>query len=85
MLTCLTCLHSRRATDDELPYPHLRTLLQFNTQVKTFFFLVSDEKSRANEKATILFKRHPKKTQSNLTLIKTHQQLWFPRYLALMK
>lgn len=32
MLTCLTCLHSKRALEDESPYPYLRTLLEFNTQ-----------------------------------------------------
>lgn len=32
VLTSLTCLHSKRALDDEPPYPYLRTLLEFNTQ-----------------------------------------------------
>lgn len=32
MLTCLTCLHSKRALEDEPPYPYMRTLLEFNTQ-----------------------------------------------------
>jgi hypothetical protein len=32
VLTSLTCLHSKRASEDEPPYPYLRTLLEFNTQ-----------------------------------------------------
>lgn len=32
VLTSLTCLHSKRASDDEPPYPYLRALLEFNTQ-----------------------------------------------------
>ena len=32
IFTCLTCLHSKRAAEDEPPYPYLRTLLEFNTQ-----------------------------------------------------
>ena len=32
VLTCLTCLHSKRALEDESPYPYLRSLLEFNTQ-----------------------------------------------------
>ena len=29
---CLETLHSKKAKDDELAYPHLRTLLSFDTQ-----------------------------------------------------
>lgn len=32
VLTSLTCLHSKRASEDESPYPYLRALLEFNTQ-----------------------------------------------------
>lgn len=32
VLTSLTCLHSKRASEEEPPYPYLRTLLEFNTQ-----------------------------------------------------
>ncbi len=32
MYTCLTALHTKRAGEDEPPYPHLRTLLQFDCQ-----------------------------------------------------
>jgi hypothetical protein len=32
VLSSLTCLHSKRAPDDEPPYPYLRTLLEFDAQ-----------------------------------------------------
>ncbi len=32
MYTCLTALHTKKARDDESPYPHLRTLLRFDCQ-----------------------------------------------------
>lgn len=32
ILSSLTCLHSKRAPDDEPPYPYLRTLLEFDAQ-----------------------------------------------------
>lgn len=32
VMTSLTCLHSKRASEDEPPYPYLRALLEFNTQ-----------------------------------------------------
>ena len=32
VLSSLTCLHSKRAPEDEPPYPYLRTLLEFDAQ-----------------------------------------------------
>ncbi|XP_049539400.1 vacuolar protein sorting-associated protein 8 homolog [Anopheles darlingi] len=32
VLRCLTVIHSKNATDDELPYPYLRKLLEFDTR-----------------------------------------------------
>ena len=32
MYSCLTTLHTKKCSDDELSYPFLRTLLTFDTQ-----------------------------------------------------
>ena len=45
MFTCSTCLHSKRAAEDEPPYPYLRPLLEFNTQELPNVFSLAFEES----------------------------------------